>query len=398
MYPLPVVLVGCTDSVRRNVRREVGAASACVQFEFRDVGSALHHFAQFGKDDLFLLLVYLRSVDDLKDLQRLGQALPGKPILALRDEKSDQTLFLGALRAGAAFAVPVPLDPQDFRTALDWIGKQFGFAPKRVPVIAVAGVSGGCGGTVLAINLAESLGTRHGKHVVLVELALRMGMMATYLQASPHYNIHHLIQEQDDLDVEFVRQALAKVNDRLHLLAGPQQAIQAHNVTPADIRRILRYTWSLADVIVLGVPCTYDDLYFETLGMADEIVLVWEQKIPSFRALQMVRDALHIKKIPVDRQTLVLNRYDPRVTGFSTVELQQLLAAGKLRTIANDSAVVMKSVKLGVTLRQQAPNSRALADIDALAQDLLRLPPAAGPGTDRANVFGRMIRAFGLTS
>ena len=72
-------------------------------------------------------------------------AFPGQPILGLRDSRSKQQLFQGALRAGAAFAIPVPLDPYDFQTALEWISRQYGFVPKRTPFIAVAGVSSGAG-------------------------------------------------------------------------------------------------------------------------------------------------------------------------------------------------------------------------------------------------------------
>lgn len=397
MYPLPVILVGCGESIRANVRRNLGNLQAIVKGEFRDVTAVLQKYYQKDDGTPFLLLLYVRTPEDLQQLQRLSASLPGKPILALRDRDSDQAMFLGALRAGAAFAVPVPLDPEDFKTALTWIGRQFGYEPKVTPVLAVAGVNGGCGASTLALNLADAIGARHMKHVLLVDLSLRMGMIATYLHVEPPCSIHHLIAEADNLDIDLVRQSFARVNDHLDLLAGPQQAIHSQNVTPDDVFRVLQYARALADVVVLDLPCTYDDMYFETMARADEVLLVWEQKVPSVRALQMVRDALHRKHVPTERQTLIVNRYDPRVKGFSVPELEELLHVKGVRTVANDYAAISASHNDGRPLREQAPSSSALADINTLAAAVLRLPKGSRPAANET-VFTRMVRAFGLTS
>src|SRR5262249_46510892 len=154
-------------------------------------------------------------------------AFPHKPILALRDSDSEQVLFHEALRNGATFVIPLPLDPQDCRTALQWISRECGFAPKITTVVAVAGVNGGSGATTVALNLAGAFAVAHRRQTLLIELALRMGTLATYLQLQPKFNIHHLIQNKDDFDINIVRHAIVEVTENLGLLAGPQQAIQS---------------------------------------------------------------------------------------------------------------------------------------------------------------------------
>jgi pilus assembly protein CpaE len=396
MYPFPIILVGCGESIRGHVRRELTNQLALVQTEFRDVDGALQHFAQLTEPDQSLVLMYVRTQQDLQQLQRLSTALPNKMILALRDRSGEEAMFRNALRAGATFAVPVPIDPEEFTTALSWISRQCGQAPKSTKVIAVAGVRGGCGASTLALNLAHEIGAQHQQRVLLIELSLRIGILATYLHVEPRHDINELIKELDNLDIDYIRQVLVPVNEHLHLLPGPQYAIESQNVKAADLNRLIYYTRALADVIVLDVACTYDDLYFETLTRTDETVLVWEQMVPSVRSLQMVREALQRNRAEQPHQTLVVNRYDPRIKGFTKPELESLLRVSGVRSVARDDAAVTASLNNGRPLRVQAPTSRALTDISALSHELLQLPEKTSK--DRVNVFGRLVRSFGLTS
>ena len=68
----------------------------------------------------------------------------------------------------------------------------------------------------------------------------------------------------------------------------------------------------IADVVVLDVPCTYDDIYFETLAAANQAILIGEQKLPSIRALKMVREAIGR---PGGTEHLVLNGSTRRTRG-----------------------------------------------------------------------------------
>lgn len=401
MYPLDVVLIGCGDfsvgraeTLRSYVRRELSNLLARVKTEFPDAARAIKQL-KLANDELVLFLIYLRSLEDLVQLQRLAAAFPGQPILGLRDAKSDQQLFRGALRAGAAFAIPVPFEAADLQAALEWISRQYGFVPKQTPLIGVAGVGSGAGATTLAVNLAFEAAASLGRRCILTEAAPRLGTLATFLDVEPRFTIHHLLDDPEHLDIEMVRGALTPVTTNLDLLPGPQHAIHPREVPAAELVRVIHYARPLADLIVMDVPCTYDDLYFETLAAADQIVLVMQQRLPSVRAMQMVRDALHRAGVRDDKQRIVVNRYDPRVPGFGADELGRHLGLAKPpRTVADDSAGVGAAVHLGLPLRQHCPASAALADIEKLLRSLLNLrnlPPAEKPGALR-----RLVRAFGI--
>ncbi len=401
MYPLNAVLIGCGDfsvgrseTLRAQVRRELSNLLACVRTEFADVTAAIERF-QLGPDEPVLFLVYLRSLDDLAQLPQLAARFPGQPILGLRDARSDQQLFRGALRAGASFAIPVPLEPTDLQAALEWIGREYGFVPRQTPVVAVAGVTGGAGATTLALNLAYEAAVTLERRCILAEAALRLGVLATYLEVEPRFTIHHLLEDLEGLDIDLVRSALTPVVPNLDLLSGPQHAIQPRPVQVADLARVIHYARPLADLIVVDVPCTYDDLFFQLLAAADQVVLVMEQKLASVRAVQMVRDSLRRDGAKAEQQRVVVSRYDPRVPGFRADELARHLGLTAVpRTVANDFASVSGAIHLGLPLRKHAPASPVLADIENLLRSLLDLRER--PQAEKPGAFRRLVHAFGL--
>ena len=110
-----------------------------------------------------------------------------------------------------------------------------------------------------------------------------------------------------------------------------------------------------------------------------------EQKLPSVRAIQMVRDTLHRADGGADPPLVVINRYDPRMLGFGAEDLAHHLGLASVpRTVANDFTNVSAAIHHGRPLRQQTPGSPALADIDELLRPLLNLrdrPKKEKPGT-----------------
>ena len=164
--------------------------------------------------------------------------------------------------------------------------------------------------------------------------------------------------------------------------------------------RLIDYCRSLSNVAVFDVPCTYDDMYFETLAVADQVVLVGEQKIPSIRTLKLVCEAL--SRIHGVRELhIVINRYDPRMPGFGVDRLKGLLEVTELMTVCNDFAAVMASINHGRPLRQEAPRSAALADINRIVNTLLGVtegsPSRPGiPKEEPKGSLSKFISRFGI--
>jgi pilus assembly protein CpaE len=394
MFPLEVVVVGVRDDVLPHLRRELSNLAVRVVGEFSDAGEAIAAFG-LSNQEMRMFIQYVHGPEGMEQLKRLARTYASRPVLALMDGTNDVSTVTAAMRAGALQIVTLPLSAEDLRAAMDCLALHFAYSGETSRVIAVAGVTGGSGATTLAINLAHEIAAQHRRHTILAELSLQMGMLAPYLDVSPKFTTHDLLAEMERVDVYVVQQVLTKVAENFDVLAGPHSDIERLQISAQDVIRLVEYTKQLADVVVLDVPCTLDSLYFETLAAANQIVLVGEQKIPSVRNLQMVRSTLQ-RDYSVKMQYVVINRYDSRIQEFSEKQLSQILNVPKLVTIANDYASVISAVNHGRLLRLEAPNSRVVRDIAALARLLLNVEgkaPVAGE-KDGMSLFGRLMHPF----
>ena len=161
--------------------------------------------------------------------------------------------------------------------------------------------------------------------------------------------------------------------------------------------RLVGYLRRLSDVVVVDLPSSFDDLYFDVLAAADHFVMVGEQRVSSVRALRLyhetvARDPLFQR--PTLAKHFVLNRYDPKRKGFEAEAVRELLGLPHLLTVADDAAGLAEAADKGHTLRQHSPQSRALAGVAALADRLL-----AGEGAaprPRAGALSRLVQIFRL--
>ena len=224
MYPLTAVFIGCDENTCPGLRHELLEQGVKLEAEFTDVNQL---FAELSVTPVRrrLFVVYLESAAACRYLERLNEVFSGQPILALMNEPSGSPLLLQAMRAGAAQVVALPLQIQDLKDALDRIALQFGYPANTSRLIAVSGVNEGCGATTIAINLAAEIASQYSTPTVLTELSLRMGRLAGYLDLSPGYTTHDVLSDLDRLDIEVVQQALVKVADNFHILAGPYKGI-----------------------------------------------------------------------------------------------------------------------------------------------------------------------------
>jgi pilus assembly protein CpaE len=406
MFPLKVTIVGCEGELLRLLRLELSVCSARIEAEFLGIESAIAGLHEGGSlDDTRtlsrnrrnfepresqkrLFIVYVPSLAELPGVKRLSTFFAGHAILVLMEPSADPRVPIAAMRVGASQVVMLPLQTDDFKLALDCVASQYG-APASCQVVAVAGATGGCGATTIAINLAFEVSQARAMRVILAELSVRVGKLPLYLNVEPRYTTYDLLSEAHRLDSYFVQQALTSVVDRFHVLAGPYQGVAPINPRPSDVLRLIDCLRSMADMIILDVPCNYDSVYYETLAAADMILLVGEQKVPSIHALQMVQRSLSGKA-----HHLVLNRYDPNLPGFEARRLTEMLGTKDILTIASDYASVSTAINQGLPLGLKEPRSAVLGDIAVLAQTLVPGAASAGDGR-KAGMLGGLIRALG---
>ena len=385
MYSMNIVLI-CRDArVLAEVHREILNNSATVDAEFADVSSVFEAL-ESKADESRLFIVHVGSSSDLLQLKRLSGTFVGRPIIALVDASRDVSLAVKAMRSGAMQVILLPIERADFGAALDCVAAQCGLAPGRAKTIAVAGATGGCGTTTIAVNLAYELACMKHVKCILIELSLRMGVLASHLDVQPRCTTSDLLYD-DRLDSDILNHGLTLIVENFSILPGPYQTIEPGIIKAENVLKLIELAGHLAEVVILDVPCTFDEFYFQALSTADTVILVTQQQVSSIRGAQMVCEAL-----PDVSMRVVVNRYDPKLTGLTADRLRTRLRCPELTTIANDPAVGA-AVDHGRALRLQSSGSRALADIRKLMEGLVPKELLSKKHTE-PTILGRISSAF----
>jgi pilus assembly protein CpaE len=368
MYPFRAVIVGASEAERATIRREVTNLSVTVEHEFSDIDQAISQRPLLAESACFFL-VKVNSAANMDQLMRLNQVLMGKPIVALLNEDSDLSAVLHIQRAGAAQVLMFPLRAKEVRAALDTIARQFGCPSTSSKTIAIVGASEGSGSTTLAINLGDAIANIQHQSCILAELSVHLGRLAFYLKIQPTITVSDLLAGDNALEVNTVNQALVKVTDNFKLLAGPNRTVDRRPIELGRIPSLVGSIRQMAEVVILDLPYTLDDLYFEALTTADQIVLVARPTPPSILALKIISEAVAQKAVGAT-QHIVFNCYGPRAEEFSEAELRTALAAERIWTVADDPESFVAAVDQGRPLHQEAPRSIAWPGILALARQL----------------------------
>jgi pilus assembly protein CpaE len=397
VYQWDVILIGCDEDVVPHLRRELQNNAAVVESEFRDVAEALE-VLRSTKSKRRLLILQVKAFEGLDQLGRLCAALRNWPVMVLMDAGGEVRIqlnssYLSAIQMGASQIIGLPLRPEDFQIALDRVAVQsVASRAKESQVIAVAGVTGGCGATSLAINLGDEFVNICNKRCILVELSLKLGVIASHLNLEPTHSLHDLLSNMHQVDETLIRKVLFKIDENFELLPGPDRLVATGAYSSSDVLRLVDLMKPLCDVILLDLPCTYDNLYFEVLAGADQIVLVGEPKVPSIRALKLVHEMVD-RDESSESEHLVINRFDDK-SSLPTSMLVRILGVTRLHTIMQDVPAYGESANRGCTLRVAAPLSHALAEIGALAKVLLEGEAPAKFRAQRSLPVGPLVNTF----
>jgi pilus assembly protein CpaE len=398
MDPLSkVILVGCDGNDAPKLREALADCTLEVEAAFGDVRSAIDGI-RLSQNEKRTCIVQVRTEEDVQQLRWLSDSFVGRPLMALVPHDCDPELLFAISRAGAAQILPLPLRPDFLRDSLENVRRRYAVAEavSARRVLAFSGVTGGCGATTIAINLAYEIAHVLGLSCIFVELSTQMGMAATFLDINPKQTINDLLCDMRTVDLDFVERRLTKITDKFRVLPGPYQEHERLEYSPQDVLTLINYLKQLSDVVVLDIPGSNYASHVQTYAAADQLVLVAEQSVPSLRALTFMCEKLEQDQV-VKPQTLVINRYNPTRTEFTVSHLQRLLQTPQLATVANDYAAVSGALNEGRALRVHAPNSRVLADIDHLARMLLAPNEIVEePAHKKRSFFGRMRALVGL--
>lgn len=276
---------------------------------------------------------------------------------------------------------------------------------RRGQVIAVFGVKGGVGCSLVAINLAVTLAKRQAR-VVIVDTNLQFGDVGVMLNLQASRNMADLVPQIHDLEDDFIQQVLTPHDSGIKALLAPPRPEMAELVTSEHVKLILERLRQLFDFVVVDTDTSLHDRILNVLDIADRIVLVATPDIPALKNARLFLEVTEALDYDPQKILLVVNKVDKRVGGISVNDIQDAIKHPVTAELPADPPAALVSVNKGIPIVQADPKnplSRALIALTEQVQQQQETaegeekgavsPPAqAEPG----GVRGQLARLLGV--
>jgi pilus assembly protein CpaE len=247
-------------------------------------------------------------------------------------------------------------------------------------VVVVHSPKGGSGKTMIASNIATTLAVECPGEVVLVDLDLQYGDMATALGIEPSYTIADATANVD-LTPTTLKTLLSKHRSGLYALCAPSRPDESDVITGDDVSAVLALLQAAFRYVVVDTAGGRDARAVAAMEEATDVVLVCSMDVSSVRAAR--KGLASMDASPAVARHIVLNRANSRV-GLELRDIEATLGA---------SVDVQVSSSRSIPLHMNCGTPVVLAEpSSSVARELQEIVRRIVPASDRASRARRWRR------
>ncbi len=346
------------------------------------VGNARTLLAVMQKErpDVVLLDFPVSDEHAFEQIEAATLRVPGVLVVLVSPDPSME-LLKRAMRAGVRDILPAPMSPATVQRAVDYLHESQSissrFTDNEGGLLAFLPAKGGAGCTFLASNLGYTLAAG-GKRVLLVDLNLHFGDMATYVtDRKPVSSIVDLARQSHRLDEALLESSVLNARENLHVLAAPALPYQTEEVTPETLQNIIVLARSEYDYVILDLGRTMDPTTVKALDMAERIYLVLQLSLPAIQDAKRMATVFQGLGYAQDKLDVVVNRHEKQ--GLIRLdELERATRTKVARTMPASDEAVMASINQGTPLPLLSARDAVSRALQEWAHDLS--PVAVKPG------------------
>jgi pilus assembly protein CpaE len=366
-------------------------------------------FARVAEHQLAILDVMKGSksaVDVCREI-RATPALARIPILCIgqSDDVEDRIRFL---EAGADDVMAKPFDARELEARVEALLLRFQRSKDMTVVssdgltvtrqrrtVAVHSPRGGVGTTTIATNVAMSMARQKPDRVVLVDLHLQFGQVATHLNLQVRQSIADVARDEAATrEPELLRTYAARHDSGLHVLAAPTSPELAELVTAQHVDRILTTLLESYDLVVIDAGSWLDERTMTIFEHAESVIFAVCPEISALKAMHGLLDYLNEAGSVAAKAAFVLNNQFAREV-LRLRDVETALGTKIAAELPYDPFLYLKAVNEGVPVVLGAPHSPPAEAFQKLAatafgMDGINVPEPEAP--KRSSRFGGLIR------
>jgi pilus assembly protein CpaE len=235
-------------------------------------------------------------------------------------------------------------------------------APGRI--VVVASPKGGVGKTTVAANLAVGLAETDPSQVVVVDLDLQFGDIASALGIAARYSAVDALGKAAARDDFVLGTFLHEHPDGFFVLPAPENPAAADRIDPRRVGHLLRQLAGRFRYVVVDTAPGLGDLALAAFEQASAVVMVGGPDVPSVRGLRKSLEALRELALLPGSYTIVLNGVE-RGVGISAHDAETVVGSPVDVVVPRRRAVV-RGGNLGIPVLLSAPRdaaARAFAEL-----------------------------------
>jgi len=386
-----VLIVDDVAETRENIRKLLQFESDIEVVAAARTGREAIQLTQEANPDVVLMDINMPDMDGIAATEAIRQKMPFVQVVIL-SVQSDQNYMRRAMLAGARDFLTKPPMPDELVAAIRRSGKMareersktnqvfvtasnggIQTATARVDIqgkiIMFYSPKGGTGCTTLAVNLAVAL-CNDETHVVVVDANLQFGDVAIFFNEQGKNTILDLAPRADELDPDIVEEVTIKhALSGVQILASPSRPEHGEKVNSDQFTKVIRYLRQMYAYVVVDTSSYLNDVTLSVLDIADAVVLVTTQDIPSIKNDRLFLDLLLTLNIPVEKVAFVMNKFDKRIA-ITPEKIGENLKQEVLAVIPLDDRTVIPSVNRGVPFMLDNKTQPAARGVYMLAEAL----------------------------
>jgi pilus assembly protein CpaE len=240
-------------------------------------------------------------------------------------------------------------------------------------VIVVYSPKGGTGTTTIATNLAIALNGEDSK-VVLVDGDLQYGDVTVFLNEQGKNSILDLTPRVDELDPEVVNEVLMTHSaSGIRILAAPPRPEMAEAITGDQFSKLILYFKQLYSYVVVDTSSHLTDAVLSVIDIADLVILIATQDIPSIRDSKAFLSVIDGLQIPRKRLLLIMNKYNREIR-IAPEKIGESLKQEVGIVIPLDDRIVGNSVNRGIPFmldNKSQPVGKSLSSLAEKVKDIV---------------------------
>lgn len=400
LAPLPRVSIQAfcenaeTAEVIDSIRHDRRTVRAQLKTQMGGTQAALEAYRTAPTPNVIILEAAQKDSELIADLEQLSQVCDETTRVIIIGHWNDITLYRNLVSRGVSEYMVSPINPIDVIKVLSSLYTDAATATVG-RVIAVIGARGGVGSSTVAHNLAWGLSTTQEMQTALADLDLGFGTAGLSFDQDPASGIAEAVFAPDRLDSNLVERLLTKCSETFSLLTAPAVLDRTYDFSESAFDGVIDILRSSTPCIVLDVPHTWTSWTKQVVSMADEIVIVAEPELASFRNVKNFISALKQAR-PNDRAArLVLNKIGmPKRPELPIDDFAKILEIEPEAKIPFDAALFGAALNNGRMIMEMQGSGKISDTFKALSASVLgRNPIAAAKSNPLNSILARLKKS-----